>query len=326
MSLMGIEVVGTGSLADNYDLFLGTLGYESRSTHLARNELFHAQRNVALAFPEEDYASYLRNRDFLCGAGFEIIPNTPQSIGELLDTAVASPAAEAGRPYSILIDISSMSRPMLASLIYALSNLKVDRGIAATFAYLPAAFVKGSAEHPPVAVSEPVTAEYAGWTATPELPISAVVGLGYEHDLALGALEYLEPTAAWAFIPTGEDRRYDDAVKEANRNLEAMLSDDRSMTYLVDRPIRVHATLETLVYGLLQRSRPILIPFGPKIFTLCCLLVARSYAPDVTVWRVSGETLSRPGDREASGNIVMLKAVFMPKLQAGLTEAHVVVA
>jgi hypothetical protein len=315
MSVMGIEVLDSGSIADTYDMFLGTLGYESRSTHLARHKLFNAKRNVALAFPEEDYASYVNNRKFLSGTGFEIVPNTRKSISDLLETALASPVDEDARSFSLLIDISSMSRPMLASLIHILSNIKSGREVASTFVYLPAAFVKGSAEHPPVAVSEPVTPEYAGWSATPELPISAVVGLGYEHDLALGALEYLEPTAAWVFVPTGEDRRYDDAVKEANRNLGAMFSADRSMTYLVDRPVRVHAMLEALVYGLLQNSRPILIPFGPKIFSLCCLLVACTYAPKVTVWRVSGETLSRPGDREASGKIITLKATFVPKPQ-----------
>lgn len=306
---MGIEVVGPGDLTDLYDLFIGALGYESRSTHLARHRLFQAKRKVVLAFPEEDYASYIKNRDFLTDAGYEIKLNTSASIGHLLDAVLAEPASAVGGSFSLLIDISSMSRPMLANLVYVLSKER-SRSIAATFTYLPATFVKGSAEHPPVAVSEPVTAAYAGWTSAPERPISAIIGLGYEHDLALGALEYLEPTAAWTFIPTGEDRRYDDAVKEANRSLSSMFSADRSMFYSVDIPTRLHATLEALVYGLIQTSRPILIPFGPKIFSLCCLLVARNYAPDVTVWRVSGETLSRPGDREASGKVITLKALF----------------
>ena len=82
------------------------------------------------------------------------------------------------------------------------------------------------------------------------------------------------------------------------------------MVYDVDEPTSVYAALETLVYGLLQWSRPILIPFGPKIFSLCCLLIARTYTDDVTVWRVSGETLARPGDREASGKIISLKSAF----------------
>ena len=129
-------------------------------------------------------------------------------------------------------------------------------------------------------------------------------------QLDFGALEFLEPNSAWAFIPAGEDPRYDDAVREANNTLGPVLSDDRTMVYDVDEPTSVYAALETLVYGLLQWSRPILISFGPKIFSLCCLLIARTYTDDVTVWRVSGETLARPGDREASGKIISLKSAF----------------
>lgn len=313
MNSMGIEVVGAGDLSEAYDLFIGTLGYESRSTYLAREQLFNAAQKIALAFPKENYASYLSNRDFLETEGFRFVDNSAYAIGEWLGAELARCASNCDRSLSLLVDISSMSRPMLAELIFQLSNLNIERSVNVTFTYLPAVFVRGSAEHPPVAVSEPVTPEYAGWTDAPERPIAAVVGLGYEHDLALGALENLEPTAAWAFIPTGEDRRYDDAVAKANRNLEVMLSEDQSMTYRVDHPMRVHAALETLVYGLLQHSRPILIPFGPKVFSLCCLLVARRYAPDVTVWRVSGETMSRAGDRTASGRVVTLKVLFVPQ-------------
>lgn len=305
-----IEVIGNGGVDETHDLFIGTLGYESRSSHLARKQLVNAKRKIVLAFPKEDYASYLTNLAFASSGGYEIIDNQPSAIADLLQESIEACGSEREVPFSVLIDISSMSRPMLADIVRLMSELDAPLGVIATFVYLPAAYVKGNAEHAPVAVSQPVTPEFAGWTSTPELPITAVIGLGYEPDLALGAIEFLEPTAAWAFIPTGEDRRYDDAVKEANRNLEVMLSDDRSMLYPVDDPARVHAALEALVYGLVQRSRPILIPFGPKIFSLCCLLVARSYAPSVTVWRVSGETLARPGDREASGKIVTMKVRF----------------
>lgn len=311
---MLIEVVGSGELKETHDLFIGTLGYESRSSHLARKQLVNARRKVALAFPNEDYVSYLANRTFLNASGYDIVDNRRPTIAHLLQEMVEKHGTRSEVSVSVLIDISSMSRPMLADIIRLIAQLDAPHGVNATFVYLPAAYVKGNAEHAPVAVSQPVTPEFAGWTSTPELPITAVVGLGYEPDLALGALEFLEPTAAWAFIPTGEDRRYDDAVKEANRSLEVMLSDDRSMSYSVEEPARVHAVLETLVYGLVQRSRPILIPFGPKIFSLCCLLIAQNYAPSVTVWRVSGETLARPGDRQASGKIVTMKVYFRPPI------------
>lgn len=309
MSSAGIEVLGEADLAEEYDLFISVLGYESRSSFLARGGTIKAKAVVALAFPEEDYAEYLDNKRFLTNAHFSIVPK--ERAKGVLAGAVGQHIKHSRAAFSVLIDISSMSRPMLAELVHILSSIGGDAGVLASFVYLPAEFTKGSAEHPPVAVSEPVTPEYAGWTTAPERAITAVVGLGYEHDLALGALEFLEPTAAWAFIPGGEDRRYDDAVNEANRNLEAMLLEERSMRYLVDQPTRTYASLENLVYGLLQHSRPILIPFGPKIFSLCCLLVATVYAPEVTVWRVSGASLARPGDRKASGKVISMRVRFV---------------
>ena len=307
---LGIEVIGPGDLDAEHDLFVGTLGYESRSTHLARNNLIKARNFIAFAFPDEDYASYKSNQEFLDNAGYEIFGNTKHVIRQTLSDKIREYCRIDGQFLSILIDISSMSRPMLAEVVFALSKVETNCPFEVTFIYLPAAFVKQNKEHAPVAVSQPVTPEYAGWTTTPELPITAVVGLGYEQDLALGALEYLEPDSAWAFVPTGEDARYDEAVKKANRTLRPVLAEDRSLSYLVSEPERVFASLETLVYGLLQWSRPILIPFGPKIFSLCCLLVARAYAEKVTVWRVSGEAMASPGDREASGKIVTVRTAF----------------
>lgn len=307
MTPRGIEVLGDGIEAAAFDLFIGTLGYETRSSHLARNGLINATRKIALAFPEEDYAAYFSNRDFLHAEHFDIIEKGAADLPAQLSAAIAECQGAESDSVSVLVDISSMSRPMLANLVYLLSMVDTVPNILVTFCYLPAAFVKENPDHAPVSVSEPVTPEYAGWALAPERPITAVVGLGYEHDFALGTVEYLEPTAAWVFIPTGEDRRYDDAVKQANRDLRDMLSDERAMAYNVDSPAWVHSILESLVYGLLQTSRPILIPFGPKIFSLCCLLVARAYAPQITVWRVSGEMHARPGDRDASGKVIALR-------------------
>jgi len=234
--VLGIEVVGNGSLNDQFDLFIGTLGYETRSSHLARQGLINANRKIALAFPEEDYAAYLSNREVLKSAQFEVLPKDSGPLPQLLATAIENHPADVKREFSILVDISSMSRPMLADVVFELSMVERTASVIVTFVYLPAEFVKENAEHAPVVVTEPVTPDYAGWTSTPERPITAVVGLGYEHDLALGTIEYLEPTNVWVFVPGGEDRRYDDAVNQANRNLKEMLRDERVMKYNVDAP------------------------------------------------------------------------------------------
>jgi hypothetical protein len=69
--------------------------------------------------------------------------------------------------------------------------------------------------------------------------------------------------------------------------------------------------LESVVYGLLKSFNVIVLPFGPKIFTLCSLLVAGLH-PTVSVWRVSAGGAERPVNRRASGRITCLTVTFAP--------------
>ena len=140
--MLGIEVLGDGSLHDRFDLFVGTLGYETRSSYLAQNHMIKASRKIALAFAEEDYAAYLSNRDFLKNDMFEILPNDPYTIQNLLSTAISKNSVKVEKEFSILIDISSMSRPMLAVIIHELSIVECTASVAVTFVYLPAEYVK----------------------------------------------------------------------------------------------------------------------------------------------------------------------------------------
>ena len=128
---------------------------------------------------------------------------------------------------------------------------------------------------------------FAGWSGDPGRPLGLAMGLGYEPGKAVGGSAYLEPKQAWLFIPTGLDRKYDRAVEKANRHLLEAREPKWSIEYSVTRPIETLAVLDGLAYGQLQEGRVILLPFGPKVFALCCLLVACVHYPEVAVWRVS---------------------------------------
>lgn len=209
----------------------------------------------------------------------------------------------------ICVDISSMSRPMMAQVVFGLSRLrKID--LAVEFVYCPAKYDPPPKSTMPIMQSGPVIPEYAGWSTRPDFASTLVVGLGYEYGRALGALEYLEPSAAWAFTALGDDRRYEKAVKKANDDLWNILAKDRIYEYKIAGPYDVACKLESLVYGLIQYSRPTLLPLGPKIFAIVCLLVAEIHYPAVTVWRVSGDQFETPTDRVADGNIVSFHVKF----------------
>ncbi len=309
----GLESPSKGqgmSYSEVPDAFISVLGYETRSTFLAKASSLEKCYKLAFAFPSSEDAAYTDNKAALEGLGFDIVPYNLDDVQSRIDELVEE-VSSGGSAVRLVVDISSMSRPMIAKIVLAIVNCNAASDIRVYFCYCPAAFIKPSHENAPVTRSEPVVPELAGWSVTPESPITAIIGIGYEYDWALGAIEFLEPATAWAFMPAGEDPRFDREVNTANKDLLNLLPDEHIHRYSLARPSACLTVLENLVYGLKQNSRPILVPFGPKLFTLVCIIVAIIHAPRVTVWRVSGDAASIPDDREASGDVVYLDVAFL---------------
>jgi hypothetical protein len=294
-----------------FDLLIACLGYEARSLYVAERYTGAAERRLAVAFRDRLVGHYRRNNQFYNAHGFKILPFDIDGFLHALrlELLAAQPKGDFGP--RILIDISSMSRPMIATIVLALSRVCEKTPVDVVFVYCPAIFTKPSELRQPVTVSEPVIPELAGWSVQPERSAAAIAGLGFEFDQALGAIEFLEPAVAWTFIPFGEDPRYDTAAENANQELLATVSPERIIRYDVKDPYQCFVQLEALTYGLIDSMRPIIIPFGPKIFSLLSFLVAVIHSPNVTVWRVSGEQVGIPEDRVASGNVISLRALFL---------------
>jgi hypothetical protein len=300
----------------SFDLLVVCLGYETRSLHIAERYAGAASKKIAIAFQDRQVGRYSYNKAFYISKDFEIIVFDLVEFDKAFREALAQLNSKSVLGTRILIDISSMSRPMIASVVIALTQASERKSLDVVFAYCPAVFTKPSDQRQPVTVSQPVLPEFAGWSNQPDKPVAAIAGLGFEFDQALGAIEFLEPAVAWTFIPFGEDDRYDRAVQRANRELLATLSSEKVVRYDVANPYQCFVELESLTYGLLDNNRPIIIPFGPKIFSLLSFIIAAIHAPEVTVWRVSGEQVGIPDDRVASGNVISLSAFFVTNAPA----------
>lgn len=297
------------------DIFISALGYEDRCTYAAREFSATAKGKLALAFRDRMMFDYEQHETWYRTNGFQIVPYDKASIEDHFAKFVDGVASELRQnELDVLIDISSMSRPMLAQIVFFFSHCRFP--LTAQFIYCPAQYSPPLDAPLPFTRSEPVTPEYAGWSIRPDLPTSAVVGLGYEYGRALGALEYLEPSVTWAFMPHGEDRRYDRAVQVANADFWNLLPRDRIHEYRVDNPFDCFIRIESLIYGLEATSRPTLVPFGPKMFALVCLLVAELHRPNVTVWRVSGDQAEIPANRLANGKFIRLPVRFSASASA----------
>jgi len=294
-----------------YDAVLVALGTEARSTHLAKQLRSRPKGRFCFAFPTPHLGSFDRNRAWLEGHDFTIGGGGADRYRAWVRESLSGVNSQQSE-LRLAIDVSSITRRMMAELILEITHLSIRRRVVADFWYCPAIFERPQLGSPPIEVSGPALPEFAGWSIDPERTLAVLVGLGYEPNLALGTLEYLEPGRVWAFVPRGEDSRYDRAVVKSNSDLLAQLSPDRIVSYAVGEPWQTSMMVDSLVDGLLPQFRVVLVPFGPKVFALCCSLVAAIYQPAVTLWRTSTATFQVPPDRHASGKVYGLRVTVGP--------------
>jgi hypothetical protein len=305
---------------EHYDLFVATVGFEQRARFIAEHAGINATTLVASAFDARKTLHFARNEQWFRGAGFEVTEVSDRAFADHCQRILTSTAQHCSTDVlRLALDISSMSRLRMAGWIGALEDfgLRASRGsvqtIVVDFLYAPALFSEPSRSGAPITICEPVTPRFAGWSLEPDSPSVAIFGLGYEPDKAVGALEYIEPATVWVFRPRGSDPRYEEELEKANFTLWDLIPAGNVIDYPVDDPFQCFASVEAVVFGALNGTRPVLIPLGPKIFAISSLLVACMHRSKLAVWRVSSGQFEEPRDRIPDGRIVGLRASFHPQ-------------
>lgn len=298
---------------DAYDLVVAALGYEKRARFTCETRAPRASLKACCGFVTDHTLSFDENEKWFTQHGFRTAIKGDDDYSEwfalLLDEVINGAQA----PVRVLIDISSQSRLRLAMLIDVICTKSHNVPLTVDFSYAVARFTPPPIEASVIATAGPVLERFAGWAVEPELPTSVIVGAGYEPDKVLGVLEYLEAGDVWVWVPKGNDARFLSAVQQSNEGIWETTSSDNHISYDVLSPFDTFVRLESLCYGLIRKSRPVLVPFGPKVFALASMLVALHWPNELSIWRVSGEEADVPVDREADGTIVGLRLELGPQ-------------
>jgi hypothetical protein len=301
--------------AVRYDAALATIGYESRARHFFERFRGNVNKATACAFSEQQVLDYAANHAFFESRGFAPIAADVSAIERWArDVVVKGPPAP-NEPVRVLVDISSMTRQLIAAVVFFLwrTAKSESRRISVHFVYSIAEFGPIPSTFGPIVSNGPSIQPFAGWSENSRLPCGVILGVGYEEDLALGVIEDLEAARVWLFRPKGGDPRYEEAVDAKNRGLFEEIASKNLIRYSVFDPYSVFVTVEALI-GLSKRDcRLIIVPFGPKVFALSSCLAGLCHYPEVGFWRVSGGVNQEPVDRKPLGTVLGLAAVFSPK-------------
>lgn len=296
--------------AEKVDLLIGGLGYELRSRRTPEVFKDAAGETLLLDLDSPGVGFYDENRRVAEEAGFELVALPPKQLDGWLLDLIRAIAENCEEPH-VAIDVSSITRDRIARLIKAMQTLDDDDQLPVPkarvdFFYTPAKPPEKLVEPVRIEILGPVTPEFAGFAPDLDSPVVAFVGLGIEQDRAIGALEYIEPAKTWVFVPHGEDNSFDDKVQVANTWIWKTVEEKRRVKYQVDDPFSLYTTLEQLVSSESAAGRPILVPLGPKIFAVCCLLVA-AVNSRAGVWRVSAGSHGKTDDCDSAGKLIGLR-------------------
>lgn len=274
-----------------YDVFFGFLCSEVRSTHVLARAQDRCVRRVMFYFNNSGPAETDRYRTW--AKRVEAVELNAKD-GRLTDTALEDEVVKllnvvpSGRLPRVLIDISSMPRVVMAALLTSIFDSTGEVAVELTVAYCLAKYVPPPSQHSTNVRVRPVHPRFTGFATNPGLPVASVVGLGYEKGKALGAVEYIQSADWWVFVPTSEETRYIRKVKDHNGTILNVVKDEQKFEYSVHSPLTVLTRLESLVADLSRTYKPVLLPFGPKIFFFCALLTALVHR-STAIWDVIGE-------------------------------------
>jgi hypothetical protein len=295
-----------------WDLLIASVGYETRARFVSQELTGFCARVMAWTFEDHRELSFDRNLSFFQKIGAIVLDESEVAFRKsllqtLLDDMDTHPSAP-GSVFRLAADISSMTRQRVAHLMQTcLVQLPTltGRDCQLTLLYAPAHYSPAVGTEGPIRVSEPIRG-FEGWAIEPEKPSVCVIGLGFEHQLALAAIEQLEPAETWLFLPEGVDERYDAQLLACNSYLLNDVPPHRVIRYDVESPYVTYLRLESLLAELSVDSRPVVVPLGPKVFAALALTSALTHQPEITVWRLSADVAREAIDRQPVGHIVGL--------------------
>ena len=285
-----------------FDVAVTAVGYERRCTYVTRRFGVSAKHQLGFSFGFLEEGAYQANRSFFEERSWRIqSAQNPLSFSRITEALALSDRGS--RRARLFIDISSMSREMMANIALAVEAARTSKEVELTIAYAPAIF-SGTYLAAPIRLAAPVLPRLSGWSSRPDVPLGVVMGLGCEPGLALGALQVLEPIKAWVYTPRGFDERFEKELDKANSSVSDIF-DVTEFEYELSEPEVTHGRLEALLNSISPSFRLICVPFGPKLFSwLVFSSVIFSGRKHIGIWSFSSREQGEAVERDASGETV----------------------
>lgn len=278
MEISSIKHVDPDHIADyNTDLLITGLGYESRGTFVARKFENHSCRKIALVKKNviKDF-SYQENLRYLESQGFEFIPlkSKVPDIHGILQTVPGNSA-------NLVIDCTNMPPVWYHEIFSWFDRKHVAEGrVRMRITYTMAAYVSKSGSHK---VKKIYDFLHEDVKLPPSRKKALVLGLGQEKQVSDSIFNLIQPDLVYLFYadPPAE-KSFVDKVFINNHKLINAVPIRNLIAYPIRNGQTIYHSLINTILPLRNEYSIVLIPHGPKIFSVVSMLVHLGY-PDIRI-------------------------------------------
>jgi len=278
MELSSIKHIDPAQIADfKADLFITTLGFESRNTIVARSFENCDCRKIALE-PHNSIKefSYQENSKYLIESGFEFMP-----LASGLPDVEAIFHGFSKKTLHVAIDCTSMS-PRCYYEFFRWFDEKQDgeEKVRLRIAYTMASYVRQPGSRKVKEISDFLKAEVRPSNGK---KVALILGVGQEKKVSEAIYKLINPDLLYLFYadPPAE-KKFVEKVFINNHKL----INEAPIRNLVAYPIRnAQTTYQSLINTILPLRNEysiVLIPQGPKIFSVVSMMVHMGY-PDIRI-------------------------------------------
>ncbi len=304
MELSSINHVDPSQLADfKADLFITGLGYESRSTTVARRFENNSCKKIALENSNviKEF-SYQDNSKYLEQQGFEII----RVESELPDVDAIFQSLS-GDTINVAIDCTNMPPIWYYEFFKWFDEKQAgDGSVRMRIAYTMARYVRQPGSRKVKEIFDFLKDEVRPANGK---KVALILGLGQEKNVSDSIFKIINPDLLYLYYadPPAE-KRFVEKVLVNNHNL----INEAPIRNLVSYPIRnaqtIYQSLINIILPLRNEYSIVLIPQGPKIFSVVSMLIHMGY-PDI---KISYPRFKKPpaADREPKDDPVVLDILF----------------
>ncbi len=304
MELSSIQHIDSSQLLDfKADIFITTLAHETRTTHVSRLLDAYPCRKVALDSDAciKDF-SYEANRDYFESKDFEIV--TVESEVPEIKSILGSIS---GENIGIMIDCTNMPPAWYHQFFSWFDEKQEYQGVVRMrIIYTMANFVDLDGTYKVREIRNFLQSEIKNSGTRKK---ALVLGLGQEKNIGGSIRSLVEPDLLFLYYADPPaDKKF---VEHSFVNNHALIN-ATPIRNLVSYPIRngqaIYQSLINTILPLRNDYSVIIIPHGPKIFSVVAMLIYLGY-PDV---RISFPSFKKPPvtDRSPSGEPVVLDILF----------------